>query len=53
MRGHGRGGVDKQVEALVVAHRRDSQLGADRLFLRAETAWGVLLKVKETGIGVS
>ena len=46
----GRGGVEKQVKALVVAHRGDIQLRADGLFFAADAARRGFLKVQNGGV---
>ena len=46
----GRGGVEKQVKALVVAHRGDVQLRTDGLFLAADAARRGFLEVQNGGV---
>ena len=43
-------GVEKQVKALVVAHRGDVQLRADSLFLAADAARRGFLEVQNGGV---
>lgn len=46
----GSGGIEKQVQPLVIAHWRDVQLRANGLFLAANAARGGFLKVQNGGV---
>lgn len=46
MRGVGLGGVDKHIEALIVAHGADPELGADGFLAGAEGTRGALSEVQ-------
>ena len=46
----GRGGVEKQIKALVIAHRGDIQLRTNSLFFAADTARRGFLEVQNGGV---